>query len=243
MRFTAIPNLFLNQLMPQINDIAELKTTLHVMALVYGKKGYPRFVTFSELAGDASLMSSLKETGPAEEVLSRALGMATKRGAILHLTMDLNGKPEDIYFLNTESDRQAIAKAQSGELKLPGLKAGWKQPLATEKLPNIFTLYEDNIGMLTPMIADELKAAEKLYPITWISDAVKEAVAQNKRSWRYIARILERWSAEGRSHGAHSGQVHQGQIRTRGQALREPKGPRQTQAAPAARGPVLCTLC
>jgi DnaD/phage-associated family protein len=117
--------------------------------------------------------------------------------------MDLNGKPEDIYFLNTESDRQAIAKAQSGELKLPGLKAGRKQPLATEELPNIFTLYEDNIGMLTPMIADELKAAEKLYPISWISDAVKEAVAQNKRSWRYIARILERWSAEGRSHGAH----------------------------------------
>ncbi len=203
MRFTAIPNLFLNQLMPQISDIAELKTTLHVMALVYGKKGYPRFVTFSELAGDASLMSGLKEAGPAEEVLSRALEMAAKRGTILRLAADLNGKTEDIYFLNTESDRQAMAKAQSGELKLPGLKAGWKQPLATEELPNIFTIYEDNIGMLTPMIADELKAAEKLYPISWINDAVKEAVAQNKRSWRYIARILERWSTEGRSYGAH----------------------------------------
>ena len=57
--------------------------------------------------------------------------------------------------------------------------------------------------MLTPMIAEELREAEKLYPENWIRDAVKEAVSLNKRSWRYIARILERWSAEGKSDGTH----------------------------------------
>jgi DNA replication protein DnaD len=51
------------------------------------------------------------------------------------------------------------------------------------------------------MIAEELKEAEKLYPAAWIEEAFKEAVALNKRSWRYIARILERWSVEGKGSG------------------------------------------
>jgi DnaD/phage-associated family protein len=57
--------------------------------------------------------------------------------------------------------------------------------------------------MLTPMIAEELAEAERLYPGDWIRDAVREAVSLNKRNWRYIARILENWSAEGRSDGTH----------------------------------------
>jgi DnaD/phage-associated family protein len=57
--------------------------------------------------------------------------------------------------------------------------------------------------MLTPMIAEELREAEKLYPETWISDAIKEAVFRNKRNIRYIIKILERWSAEGKSDGTY----------------------------------------
>jgi DnaD/phage-associated family protein len=57
--------------------------------------------------------------------------------------------------------------------------------------------------MLTPMVAEELKEAEKLYPQDWIGDAIKEAVNQNKRNWRYISAILERWSTEGRGDGTY----------------------------------------
>ena len=46
-----------------------------------------------------------------------------------------------------------------------------------------------------------LKEAEELYPSAWIEDAFLEAVSHNKRSWRYIARILERWERDGRSDG------------------------------------------
>ncbi|MCY4654127.1 MAG: DnaD domain protein, partial [Dehalococcoidia bacterium] len=76
---------------------------------------------------------------------------------------------------------------------------------ATVERPNIFALYESNIGMLSPMIADELKEAETLYPVEWIEDAFREAVAQNARSWRYIVRILESWEREGRSRGQGDG--------------------------------------
>jgi len=183
--------------------MAELKTTLHILATLYHKRGYPRFVTYGELLANKSLMSSLRQVAkPADEVLRSALEMAIKRGTILHLALDRDGKDEDIYFLNTESDRQTVDKIKSGELYLPGLKAE-RQTYIEEEQPDIYTLYEQNIGMLTPMIAEELREAERLYPETWIKDAIKEAVALNKRSWRYIAAILERWSTEGKGDGTY----------------------------------------
>jgi len=204
MEFTPIPNLFFSALLPQIGDVTELKTTLNVLAMLYRKRGYPRFVTYRELLGNASLMNSLKgKAKSSDEALRGALEMATQRGSIIHLVLDRDGTPEDIYFLNTESDRQVVAKIQNGELKLSGLKTKEQPYIGTEEQPDIFTLYEQNIGMLTPMIAEELREAEKLYPEGWIRDAIKEAVSFNKRNWKYIAKILENWSAEGKSDGTY----------------------------------------
>ena len=204
MQFTPLPNLFFSTLLPQISDMAELKTTLHILAALYRKRGYPRFVSYGELLGDTSLMRSLGEASePPEKVLRKALEMAAKRGTILHMILDRDGVAEDIYFLNIEESRQAVAKIKDGELSLAGIKIGGKSYPVTEGQPDIFTLYEENIGMLTPMIAEELREAEKLYPTVWIKDAIKEAVNQGKRKWSYIAAILERWSSEGKSDGTY----------------------------------------
>jgi len=204
MQFTPLPNVFFSSLLPQISDIIELKITLHILQALYQKRGYPRFITQGELLSNTSLMHSLKEVAkPPDEVLSQALGMATKRGTILHMVLDRDGVKEGIYFLNTKSDKQVMTKIQSGELILSGLKSGVQVDNETEELPDLFTLYEQNIGMLTPMIAEELREVEKLYPEAWIKDAIKEAVHQNKRKWSYISAILESWSAEGRSDGTH----------------------------------------
>lgn len=206
MKFTPIPNLFFSSLLPQIKDIAELKITLHVFRSIYGKRGYPRFVTYRELLADKSLMSSLREgERPPEEILGNALDAAVKRGTILHLVLDRDGSPEDVYFLNTESDRRTVGKIQNGELVLAGLKAGRQAQTGvdTEPPPDIFTLYEQNVGMLTPMIAEELREAEKLYPEAWIRNAIKEAAKQSIRKWSYISAILERWATEGKVDGTY----------------------------------------
>ena len=204
MQFTPLPSFFFSNLLPQISDITELKTTLHILGALYHKRGYPRFTTYRELLANKSLMSSFKEaTEPPDKVLKSALEMATRRGTILHVALDRNGTPEDIYLLNTESDRQVATKIQNGELSLPGLQAKGQTYTELEELPDIFTLYEQNIGMLTPMIAEELREAEKLYPVNWIRDAIKEAVTHGKRKWSYISAILERWSAEGKIDGTY----------------------------------------
>jgi len=131
-----------------------------------------------------------------EEAVERALNSAVEHGAILHLTLNLDGSSQDAYSANTESDKKAIGKVRLGRLPT------W-EPMngKTAGSPNIFSLYEENIGMLTPMIVEELREAEKLYPSQWIQDAFKEAVALNKRNWRYVARILERWAIEGKDSG------------------------------------------
>ncbi|MFC1912348.1 DnaD domain-containing protein [Chloroflexota bacterium] len=204
MEFTPLPNFFINTILPRITDMGELKVTLHVMAILYRKKGSPRFVTCRELLENASVMSGLKgmEALP-EEILRRALEMAARRGTIIHMAADRDGVSEDVYFLNTDADRQVVAKIRSGELKLSGLKLEGQEYVAVEERPDIFTLYEQNIGMLTPIIAEELREAERLYPEVWLRDAVKEAVSLNKRNIRYIMRILERWSAEGKRDGTY----------------------------------------
>jgi len=64
---------------------------------------------------------------------------------------------------------------------------------------NVFTLYENLCGSLNPIVADELKLAEKEYPPEWITNAFKEAADLNKRSWRYVETILKRWQVEGKA--------------------------------------------
>ena len=67
----------------------------------------------------------------------------------------------------------------------------------TLKRPNIFELYEANISLITPILADELKDAEMTYPPEWIELAFKIAVENNVRKWNYIRAILERMATEG----------------------------------------------
>ena len=202
MQFTPIPNLFFSTLLPQISDMAEMRITLHIFAALYRKKGYPRCVSYRELAGIPSLMRSLTNAvEPPAEILRKALAMATKRETILHMALDRDGVAEDIYFLNTESDRKTMARIQNGDISLAGLRTGGGSDTVLTEQPNTFTLYEENIGMLTPLISEELSQAERLYPANWITDAIKEAASLNKRNWRYISRILERWHQEGRSDG------------------------------------------
>ncbi len=202
--YVSVPNAFFSRLLPEIDDIAELKTTLHIIAALYRKKGYPRLISFNELLGDTALVGSFKGVGePPESALRLALEKAVGRGTIIQLALDKDGKTDDIYFLNDESGRQAAAKIESGQLKPGGLKAGRKPDIPAGELPDIFTLYEQNIGMLTPMIADELREAEKLYPPDWLRDAIREAALHNKRNIKYITKILENWSVEGRSDGTY----------------------------------------
>ena len=191
-------------LLEQIDDIAELKCLLRVLWLLQQKKGYPRFIKHSEILADRTLATAL---GAGNGSVSGALDACVRRGSLAMAIIDQKGKEERLYALNTDRDRRALARAASdafvvGHSRTEPIPEPWD---ATIERPNIFALYESNIGMLSPMIADELKEAEALYPTDWIEDAFREAAVQNVRNWRYIVRILESWEREGRSRGQGDG--------------------------------------
>jgi DnaD/phage-associated family protein len=201
-QYTPIPNPFLSQVMPRLTKINELKVILGLIALLYAKKGFPKFVSYTELSNDSLLRSNIKQNRNFESELKKCLDSAVKNRVFIEIIVTDNDKSQSIYLLNAESERQAVEKIKSGEIKLMGIsfEAEVAYPLSNQS--DIFSLYEDNIGLLTPLIAEELKEAERLYPESWIEAAIKEAVTLNKHNWRYIARILENWANEGRIHGA-----------------------------------------
>jgi DNA replication protein len=202
LRFTPVPDLFFSELLPQIDSLPELKVTLHVIWLLYRKTGQPRCVSREELLSDEVLLRGLKVAGRSPQgLVMEGLERAVARGTLLHLAAGTeDGDELDWYFINSDGGRRAAEQVRRGELVLPA-SAVLEEPQVDLERPNIFVLYEQNIGTLQPMIAEELQEAEQNYPTEWIAEAFKIAVEQNVRKWRYIEAILERWATEGKDDG------------------------------------------
>jgi len=196
---TPLPDLFFSELLPLISDLAELKVTLHVLWRLYHKEATHQYVTQTELLGDGTLLRSLKPlTAAPEEALRQGLDQAVARGTLLQLEDPESG--EHVYLANSARGRRSLEQALVGEWK-PAGAAAWVQPAVPQERPNIFELYEQNIALLQPIIAEELKEAAHTYPQDWIEEAFRIAVENNARNWKYIRRILERWASEGKDAG------------------------------------------
>ncbi|MGQ9598781.1 MAG: DnaD domain-containing protein [Anaerolineae bacterium] len=194
---TPVPNLFFSELLPEMDHLGELKVTLYLFWLLAQKKGERQYVSGEELATDRRLLRGLASAGASpEQALSEALDRAIARRTLLRVSVGEGSARRDWYFINSERGRRAVNDLLAG--KWTPVQTDQPLPLQVER-PNIFVLYEQNIGPLTPLLAEELMEAEKTYPAAWIEDAFREAVELNKRSWRYIQRILERWAHEGKS--------------------------------------------
>jgi DNA replication protein len=186
-RSVSIPEPAFTELIPLIDNLAELKLTLHVLWRLGRQRGKVCYLRRADLAADQVLLSGLGDI-PAEP-LSEALERAVERGTLLRVETTTGGATEELYFANTPKGRAAVKAIARGE---------WPDELESAGRPNVFTLYEQNIGVLTPLIADELREAEQIYPAEWIEEAFREAVSLNKHSWKYIRAILERWRTDGR---------------------------------------------
>lgn len=66
-----------------------------------------------------------------------------------------------------------------------------------EDANNVFAAYEQEIGMLTPIISDKVDEAVKEYSADWVLAAIQIAVENNARNWAYIEAILKRWKVDG----------------------------------------------
>ena len=164
-------------------------------------------MTLEELLNDQILLDGLagEEGGPLEAV-HRGVDRAVARGTLLEIR-DRGEEAAHIRLLVNDEQGRRAAKASTtttGTEMVAAVEPA-ESEARTESRANIFTLYEENIGPVTPLLADELREAETTYPWVWVQEAFREAVALGRRNWRYISRILERWTEEGKEHGESGG--------------------------------------
>jgi DNA replication protein len=176
--FSRLPDSFFRELLAVIDSTEELKVTLYAMWRFENMEGRQRFLRESDFTPVLSKPN---------EALA-PLAAAVERGTLL----GTEHKGEVLYFLNSPRGRAAAKSLAQGT---------WEPGAVTShppvERPNVFRLYEENIGPLTPLVSDALKDAEQIYPPEWIAEAVGEAVLNNKRNWKYVEAILRRWKDEG----------------------------------------------
>ncbi len=196
-RFINIPAPFFNELLPQIDHLGELKVTLYAFWRLNRMEGAFRYLRRSNFLEDDRFMQGLSTTSyEAEQALNEALERCVQRGTFLQAQVILEKGEDFYYFLNTPRGQAAVQAIARGEWRQSGDS---DSPLElSEERPNIYHLYEDHIGPLSPMIAEKLRDAENTYPAQWIEDAIRIAVENNVRRWSYVEAILGRWQEGGR---------------------------------------------
>lgn len=174
--FTPLPDSFFHRLLNEIEEADELKVTLHALWLAATMEGRVHVLRETDFAGVVP--------DPAA-----ALEKAAARGTLIRVARE----SAVYYLLNSPRGRAAAESLRSGQLDPASLPAA----IPPVERPNVFKLYEENIGPLTPLLADALKDAEQTYPPEWVAEALEIAVTRNKRNWRYVEAILKRWKEEG----------------------------------------------
>lgn len=200
-RHIPLPASFFNELLPLIDDLAELQLTLFCCRALAQKDAPVRYLRLAELEADEALRQALQRAAPQQppaETLRQALQRALRRRSLLAVMAGAGAEAQPLYVLNSAAGRDFSARVAAGEWS-PG-DAQHPVELLPER-PNLFRLYEANLGTITPMLAEELKDAAASFPHAWLEEALRLAVQHNKRSWRYTRAILERWDREGRGRG------------------------------------------
>jgi DNA replication protein len=176
--FTQIPDSLI-RLINEIDDIAELKVTLFTIHRIEHIEGNFRALCETDFESESLGLSG-------EEILC-GLEKAVERGTLLKAEYEAS----IFYFLNSPRGRLAAEAFAKGQWR----DAAWAY---VPNKSNVFKLYEENIGPLTPLLADMLREAEKNYPGAWFDEAFEIAVSRNVRNWKYIEAILSRWKENGK---------------------------------------------
>ena len=195
-----IPAQFFQNLLTEIDDLVEMRVTLFALGMIAKSGDFGNSLLMQDFTrGQSSDGGAGQHSQEAQTGLLDGLELAVQRGSTVAHRRGGYPQPAD----RTLSEHSARPTGSPGTCKCSeSLPVSAASVINTNKeKPNLFALYEANLGPLTPMIADTLREAEKVYPPEWVEEAMKIAVQNNIRRWRYVEAILKSWKEEGRHGG------------------------------------------
>ena len=111
-----LPNLFFSDLLPLIDNMAELKVTLYAFWALGQREGAVRYLRLTDFMNDPVL---LKAMGGASiqsgvDALLDGVERAVARGTFLKVDVDGADGQMELYFINTEKGRAAVEGISRG---------------------------------------------------------------------------------------------------------------------------------
>lgn len=185
-----------------------LKLTMLALAEYCNKKNaykcWPSIRTLAQMVGTSERqikrnIVKLEEAG--EIVILRNVGRSNTN---LYDLSPLKGDTHDTFY-ETEKVTPVTEKVTSEVIKGD---THVTQTIRTEKEPlllgtngdhsAVFTLYEQEIGMMSKLIADQVDDAITEFGAEGVKEAIGIASNSNVRKWSYIDGVLKRWRANGK---------------------------------------------
>lgn len=189
---------FFDEVLPGVADLQELKLILKVIQL--GSLRPDRLVSLEDLTNPkvVRLVCGQGSPEPGEVRIGRVMDRAVRDGFLLRFSQRNAGR-RDFILLKTPQSERLVADLASG--RAGPSSAGAEEAEAHDDVTlfrsNVYAQYEQKIGVLTPLVAEQLREAERSYPRRWLDEAISRAAAHGRRSWPYVEAILIDWEQNG----------------------------------------------
>lgn len=95
-----------------------------------------------------------------------------------------------------QTDLNALTTEQKDKDNAAGAIARAREESSEQ--PNAYRVWEQEMGVLTPTIADAIKDWEANYPSNWPVDAIRTAKLSGGSAPNYVQKILDRWRRDGK---------------------------------------------
>lgn len=116
----------------------------------------------------------------------------------------LKSEAESVTNSAVESAVESASRDRDKRIEIETIEREGSSCLSKE---DVVEAYERSIGPVSEDMENEIELAVIRFTAQWVSDAMREAVKRNKKTWVYVAGILKNWERFGKDASMPGGQT------------------------------------
>ncbi len=194
---TLVPNSFFNKFIPGVEHVEDILTLLWCAYLMQDKAAAKKrpFFSMEDIWLADGVEHSYTKIGITKENFFKSLERCAEQGSLSKVTVNQKNHKETVFFLSYPGSLEEIEDLGNVHL---GLNIPFDiEDAESSVITNLFELYEENFGVVSPIVAENLIEISRNHDFELIKQAFQEAALHGVGNWRYIERILENQEKEG----------------------------------------------